>query len=75
MTSSEIAVGLILARQRQGFGSRHRDQDLESLVAREIAEDASIMRIVFNDQQDGVALFERVAIVFDPRFLLRARQR
>ncbi len=57
--------GMVLARQRQRFGAAHRDQHLEALVAREIAENARVVRIVFDDQQDGIARLQIVAIVCD----------
>ena len=48
-----------------------RHQHLESLVARQIAQNARIVRIVFDDQQNRVALLQVVAIVFDPALPVR----
>ena len=53
-TSSETAVGLIFLRQRQRFRAPAWRQHLEALVAREIGDDARIMRIVLDDQQNLV---------------------
>ena len=74
-TSSEMAVGLILARQRRAPRSRSGDQDLESLIAREIAQHARVVRIVFDDQQHGVAVFDRFARSSSMRDLLLDRRR
>ena len=46
--------GMEFAGQRQRFRARHGDQHLESLVARQIAQHARVVRIVFDNQQDGV---------------------
>ena len=70
-TSSETAVGMEFPGQRQGFRAAHCDQHLKSLVARKIAQDACIVRIVFHDQQHGIARLQIVAIVrnlFDRMF-------
>ena len=40
-------------------------QDFEAFVARQIAEDARVVRIVFDDQQDGFARLQIFAIVGD----------
>ena len=39
----------------QRLGAAHRDQHLEALVARKSIDHARVMRIVLDDQQDGVA--------------------
>ena len=57
--------GVELAREGEGFGAAHGDQDLEALVAREIAENARIVQVIFDDQQDGVAWLKIVAVVLD----------
>jgi hypothetical protein len=44
-----------VARERQRFRAAGRDQDLEALVARKIAENACIVNVVFNDQQRGIS--------------------
>ena len=60
-TSSETAVGWYCLRQRQAPPRRAmRDQHLEALVARQVDQDARIMRIVLDDQQHGIAGLEIV---------------
>ena len=54
-TSSETARRLVLAWQGERIGAAHGDQHLEALVAGEIDQDAGVVRIVLDDQQDGVA--------------------
>ena len=49
-TSSEIAVGRNCARQRQRVVAAHRDQDLEAVVAREVDQDARVVRVVLDDR-------------------------
>ena len=51
----------VLARQRQRLGAARRDQHLEAVVAREVDQDAGVMRIVLDDQQDVVARLDDVA--------------
>ena len=46
---------LILLGEIERVVAAHRQQRLEALVAREIDQDARIVRIVLDDQQDGVA--------------------
>ena len=41
------------------------DDALEALVARQPQQDARVVRIVLDDQQDGVALLDVVAVVVD----------
>ena len=60
---------MVLPRQRKRLGPSHRDQNLESLVARQIAQNARIVRIVFDDQQHRIAFLQIVAIVLDTGFL------
>ena len=55
--------GMELARQRPGLGAAHGHQHLEALVARQIAQNARIMRIVFDNQQHGISGLQIVAIV------------
>ena len=64
-TSSDTADRLIFLRQRQRVGAAHRHQHLEALVVRKIGDDAGIVRIVLDDEQDRVARFEPVAVVRD----------
>ena len=47
--------GMELAREGEGLGAAQCDEDLEALVAREVAEDARVVDVVFDDQQDGIA--------------------
>ena len=44
------------------------DDALEALVARQAQEDARVVRVVLDDEQDGVALLDGVAIVLDVLF-------
>ena len=46
---------LELLGELERVGAAHRDQHLEALVAREVHDDAGVVRIVLDDQQDGVA--------------------
>ena len=50
--SSVIAVGRILPRQRQRRRRRGGDDALEALVARQAEQDARVVRVVVDDQQD-----------------------
>ena len=52
-------------KAQRAFGG---DDAFESLVAGQSQEDARVMRIVFNDQQDGIAFLDLVAIVVDVLF-------
>ena len=61
--------GLILTRECQGIATGGSHQDLEALVARKIAEDPRIVRIVFDDQENGVALGYIGAIICNAGFL------
>ena len=44
------------------------DDALEALVAGQAQEDARVMRVVLDDQQNGVAFLDLVAIVLDVFF-------
>ena len=44
--------GVKLAGQRQSLSATGGDEDLESLVVGQVAQDAGVVRIVFDDQQD-----------------------
>ena len=46
---------LILLGKIERVGAAHRHQHLEALVAGEVDQDARIVRIVLDDQQDGIA--------------------
>ena len=62
----------------QRFRAACRDQNLEALVAGEIDQHPRIMRVVFDDQQNGVAGFEIQPVVrqlLDDPLLRRDRQR
>ena len=43
----------------------HRDQHLEAVVAREVHDDARVMRVVLDDQQDAVARLDLEPVVRD----------
>ena len=45
----------VLARERQRLGAARRDQHLEALRARQVDEDARVVRIVLDDEQHRVA--------------------
>ena len=55
----------ILARERERLLAAVGDDALEALVARDPEQDARVVRIVLDDQQDGVARADLVAIVGD----------
>ena len=56
---------VVLAGQSERFRSAHGHEHLESLVAGQITQDARIVRVIFNDQQDGVVGLQVVAVVRD----------
>ena len=62
--------GIELAREGEGFGSGHRAEDLEAFVMREVGDDAGVVGIVFDDEQDVVAKLEVLAVVLDSGILL-----
>ena len=57
--------GMELAGQRQSFRTAHSHQHLESLVVRQITQNTRVVRIVFNDQQDGIVGLQVCPIVRD----------
>ena len=57
--------GMEFARQRKCFGAAQRDQNLESVVARQVAEHARVVRIVLDDQQDRIVRLQIVAVVLE----------
>ena len=56
---------LELLGQIERIGAARRDQHLEALVAGEVQDDARIVRIVLDDQQDGVAGLDFQPVVGD----------
>ena len=54
-TSSDTAVGWNCLARSSASAPRVGDQHLEALVAGEVEDDARVVRIVLDDQQDGVA--------------------
>ncbi len=70
---------LVLLGEIERFGAARGDQHLEALVAGEIDQHPRIMRIVLDDQQDGVAGLEIEPVVGqlldDARLLGRGLQR
>ena len=70
--------GLELLGEIQGFGAAGRAQDLKALIARQIDQDARIMRIILNDQKNRIPRFEIEAVIrdlFDDALLRRDLQR
>ena len=51
------------AGQSQRFRAAHRDQHLESFVVRQIAKNAGVVRIIFDDQQDRIVRLQIGAVV------------
>ena len=66
---------LELLGEIERIGAAHRDQHLEALVAGEIHDDARIVRIVLDDQQDAVARLDLQPIVGNVLDGRSARQR
>ena len=65
---------LELLGEFERLGAARRDQHLEALVASQIDQDPRIMRIVLDDQQDGVAGFKIEPVIgqlLDDTFLGR----
>ena len=48
------SVGTILTDSLDGFVAAHGDEDLESLVARQVGHDPGVMRIVFDDEENAI---------------------
>src|SRR5579862_3277942 len=59
--------GLKLAGQSERIRSPRRNENFESFLVRQIAQNGRVMRIVLNDQQDGVARLEAFAIIANLR--------
>lgn len=55
----------VVLRECERIAAAHRHQNLESIVAGEIHQDAGVMRIVLDDEQHRVAGRYLMAIVFD----------
>src|SRR5579859_7472474 len=59
--------GMKLPCERQAVHAAQGNEDFEPVIVREVAEDAGIVHVVLDDQQDCVALLQVSAIVFDGR--------
>ena len=53
-TSSETALGWNSRASAKASAPARSDEDFEALIVREIAENARVMRIVLNDEQDRI---------------------
>jgi hypothetical protein len=53
------------AGQGESVGSAQCDEDLEAVVAGEVVEDARVVDIIFDDEENGVAFLQSCAIVFN----------
>ena len=62
-TSSDTAVGWYSRANVERVRAAHSDEDFEPLVTRQITHDASVVRVVFDDQQDGVVGLQVFAVV------------
>ena len=58
--------GMEFTRKGECLRTIHRHQDLETLVVRQIAKDARIVRVVFDDQQDCVIGLKVRAVIGNP---------
>ena len=56
---------LVLLGEFKRIGAAHSHEHLEVLVARKIDQDARIVGIVLDDQQDGIARLNLVPVVRD----------
>src|ERR1700733_6577708 len=74
-TRGRDSARMELAIERESFGAARRYEHLEAFVVREIAQHASIVRIVFYDQQDRIIHAEICAIVRDLLRNVRDRAR
>ncbi len=52
-----------LANEVQGFASASGDEDFEAFVVSEIAENARVVRVIFDNEQDRLVGLEVFAIV------------
>src|ERR1700722_4264891 len=57
---------MVFARQSKGVRSTRRYQSLKPLIAREIPQNPSIVRVIFNNQQNGIIRLKLVTIVWNP---------
>jgi len=55
--------GMELPRQSKSLGASRGDQHFEAFVARQVAQHAGIVRIVFDDQEHRVVRLQILAIV------------
>jgi len=54
---------MVFARQRERLRTTHSHQNFESLVTRKITQHASIVRVIFDNQQDCIVGLQIVAVV------------
>ena len=54
---------LIFAGEGEGLRAAHRDQDLQTLVMRQIGDNPRVVGIVLDDQQDRLARLDALAVV------------
>ena len=71
--SRDIAVGWYCRARGHANSAFGRDDALEPLVARQPKEDARVVRVVLDDQQNGIAVVDVAAVILD-LFLARKRQ-
>src|SRR5256885_5209177 len=57
---------LVLLGELERIGAAHRDQDLESLLARQVDHDPRVMRIVLDDEQDRIRSEEHTSELQSP---------
>ena len=60
--------GLVLTGERKRRRSAGTDDALETLVPRQTEQDARVVHVVLDDQEDGVAIRDNVPIVLDRLF-------
>src|ERR1700739_1430434 len=54
-----------LPRQGQCIDAATRDQDLEALVARKVAENPRIMQVILHNKQNTIIGLQRMPVVFN----------
>ena len=57
--------GMEFARQSESFRPAHRDQHLESFVARQIAKHSGIVGVILHNQQDSIVRLQIGPVVAD----------
>ena len=62
---------IVFACESKGLSAGHSGENLEPLVVGEVSDHARVVRVVFDNQQRGVALLEILPIVFNAGILLR----